>query len=177
MYNLQFQRQLFNRHERIHALKYQSVITPDGIIVHLSGPYSRRRHDAGIFRESNFRNILELYSFDPNGRPLVIYGDPAYGQFRHLLSPFRLPGIQPHQVAFNQAMSSVRESVEWGFGKMLQYFSFLDFKKNQKVFLQPVAKYYFVGCIFTNIHTCINGSTTSAFFEVPPSTVEQYLRP
>ncbi|KAF4145811.1 DDE superfamily endonuclease, partial [Phytophthora infestans] len=38
--------------DRKHALKYQSVIAPDGIIIHLSGPYAGTRHDAFILHES-----------------------------------------------------------------------------------------------------------------------------
>ncbi|KAI9103920.1 hypothetical protein DFS34DRAFT_569269, partial [Phlyctochytrium arcticum] len=33
------QRQVYNGHKQFHALKYQSVSTPNGIIVHLSGPF------------------------------------------------------------------------------------------------------------------------------------------
>ncbi|KAF4127781.1 putative DDE Tnp4 domain-containing protein, partial [Phytophthora infestans] len=38
--------------DRKHALKYQSVIAPDGIIIHLSGPYAGTRHEAFILHES-----------------------------------------------------------------------------------------------------------------------------
>ena len=72
-------------------------------------------------------------------------------------------------------MSKVRVSVEWGFGKICQYFAFLDFKKNLKVLLQPVAKYYAVGALMTNCHTCLYGSLSSTFFEVNPPSLETYL--
>ena len=51
---------------------------------------------------------------------------------------------------FNRAMSSVSVSVEWKFGKIAQYFAYLDFKKNQKILLQPVGKLYLVGALLTN---------------------------
>ena len=35
--------------------------------------------------------------------------------------------------AFNEAMSSVRVSVEWLFGDIVDYFKFLDFKRNLKI--------------------------------------------
>ena len=44
-------------------------------------------------------------------------------------------------------MSEVQVFVEWGFGKIIQYFAYLDFRKNLKVLLQPVAKYYAVGAL------------------------------
>src|SRR4051812_37404856 len=46
------------------------------------------------------------------------------------------------QEEFNRRMSLVRVSVEWCFGKVLQYFAFIDYKKNLKVFHQPVGMLY-----------------------------------
>ncbi|GMF49373.1 unnamed protein product [Phytophthora fragariaefolia] len=43
--------------QRKHALKYQSVITPDGIIIHLSGPFAGTRHDAFILYESKLLDV------------------------------------------------------------------------------------------------------------------------
>jgi len=128
-----------------------------------------------MFQESEFRATLEAHSFDENGHPLVIYGDPAYGQFLHMIAPYRSDRLTPEQQRFNFQMSSVRESVEWGFGKIAQYFAFVDFKKNQKLFLQAVGKSYLVAGILTNLHTCINDSITARFFEIDPPTVEEYL--
>lgn len=72
-------------------------------------------------------------------------------------------------------MSSVRFSVEWAFGKILQYFAYLDFKRNQKVLFQPIGKFYLVGTILTSCHTCLYGSQTSTFFGLPPPSLETYL--
>ena len=35
----------YNGHKRNHALKYQAVTTPDGLILHAAGPLEGRRHD------------------------------------------------------------------------------------------------------------------------------------
>ena len=48
----------------------------------------------------------------------------------------------PNMQAFNEAMSSVRVSVEWLFGDVLNSFKFLDFKNNLKLGLSAVGKYY-----------------------------------
>ena len=112
---------------------------------------------------------------DVNGDVYVVYGDPAYGLNRNILAPFRGAALTEDEKRFNKAMSKVRVSVEWGFGKICQYFAFLDFKKNLKVLLQPVAKYYAVGALMTNCHTCLYGSLTSTFFEVNPPSLETYL--
>ena len=98
-----------------------------------------------------------------NGQPYVIYGDPAYGVSRNILAPFCGSQLSRQQADFNKAMSKVRVSVEWTIGKTCQYFSYIDFKKNQNVLLQPVAKYYLVASLLTNCHTCLYGSLTTHF--------------
>ena len=74
--------------------------------------------------------------------------------------------------ACNSKMSKLRVSVEWGFGKTCQLFAFLDFKKNLKILLQPIGKYYLVAAVLANCHTCLYGSQTSTFFGVDPPELE-----
>ena len=57
--------------------------------------------------------------------PYVLYGDPAYGVTNNI-APFRGADLTAPQKHFNKAMSKVRVSVGWGFGKIAQHFAFLD---------------------------------------------------
>ena len=152
----------------------QSVTTPNGLIAHMFGPIEGRRHAAFILSASGLPNKLRSIS-RPNGEPYVLYGDPAYGLSRNIVSPFRGHGLGLRERAFNRDMSSVRVSVEWSFGKLVQYYAYLDLKKNQKILLQPIGKYYLVGAILTNCHTCLYGSVTTTFFGVKPPSLETYL--
>lgn len=72
-------------------------------------------------------------------------------------------------------MSVNRVVVEWCFGKIVSLFAFVDFKKNQKLYWQPVAKYFKVAAILTNFHTCIYASQISEFFNLTPPLLEEYL--
>lgn len=128
-----------------------------------------------MYQESGLADILLEHSNRADGTPLLIYGDPAYPRSRHLRSPFKGAILTNDEQEFNRQMSSVRQSVEWGFGKIIQYFAFVDFKKNQKVLLQPVGKQYIVSAILTNLHTCLNGSPTGNTFGVNPPSVQEYL--
>ena len=110
------------------------------------------------------------------GGQYCLYGDPAYPLHRCLITPFPDINLTPQQAAFNGRMSAVRQCVEWGFGKIVQQFAFLDFKKNLKLFLQPVGKYYIVATILTNCHTCWYGSQTSTYFNLAPPVFEDYVR-
>ena len=71
------------------------------------------------------------------------------------MSPFRGAHLTDNEQEFNTQMSKVRVSVEWGFGKIIQMFAYLDFKKNLKVLLQPVGKYYLVASILIKLSVWI----------------------
>eukprot|EP00795_Rhopilema_esculentum_P011013 gene11013-biopygen13406 len=108
------QREVYNGHKRVHALKFQSVVTPNGLIANLFGPVERRRHDSGMLNMSGLLHDLEHHSFSPTGQALCLYGDPAYPHRVHLQCPFaRRADLTPEEEAFNQSMSQVRISVEW----------------------------------------------------------------
>ena len=46
------QRVCYNGHKRIHAIKFQSVVIPNGIIANMYGPMEGRRHDCALLRAS-----------------------------------------------------------------------------------------------------------------------------
>ncbi|KAH9063076.1 hypothetical protein Ae201684P_009341 [Aphanomyces euteiches] len=167
-----FQRQAYNGHKRVHSLKFQSVTLANGLIMAMHGPIEGRRHDIILLRSSNIGNKWTTIAPED----MYIYGDPAYPLRKWLLSPYKGSRLSPAQVKFNSKMSSVRVSVEWCFGDILRYWAFLDFKKNLKVFLSPVAKMYLMGVLFTNCLSCVRcGNQASRFFELDPPCLEDYL--
>lgn len=128
-----------------------------------------------MFTESGLRQQLQQHSFDANGRPLCIYGDPAYPVSQHVIGPFRGANLNNLQNNFNTSMSSVRVTVEWPFGGIASYFAYVDFKKNLKLYLQAIGKLYLVSTILYNARVCLYGSLTSQFFELDPPILEDYL--
>ena len=83
-------------------------------------------------------------------------------------------GFRPVQI-FNESMSAVRSSVEWLFGDIINYFKFLDFKKNLKIGLSQVGKMYIVCAILRNALTCLYSNTTAGYFGVDPPTLNEYF--
>lgn len=158
----------------MHCVKYQSILTPDGLIVSLKGAYPGRFHDAAVFRESNIYQELQQKMVFPDGQHFVLYGDQGYGIRELLLVPYANPVTQ-EQHDFNVSMSAMRVSVEWGFQKVLSEFAFVDFKKNQKLLIQDIEMLYKVAVILTNCHSCLYRNQTSLFFNVVPPTLEEYL--
>lgn len=106
---------------------------------------------------------------------MCIYGDPAYPLRVHLQAPFRNAVLTPQMQAYNKAMSDVRTSVEWLFGDIINFFKFLDFKKNLKIGLSSVGKMYVVCAILRNALTCLYGNQTSEYFELDPPSLQDYF--
>lgn len=152
-------------------MKYHAIVTPDGIIVHLAGPVEGRRHDRFIFNQSGIVELLEKYANREDGTPFVIYGDPAYGINRHLISPFRGPRnlLTENERRFNSLMSRVRIVVEWVFKEVTQQFSFLDRKRSQKLLLSPVGTQYIVAVLLHNAHVCLHEPQIPKYFQTSES--------
>lgn len=170
------QREVYNGHKKVHALKFQSVVTPNGLIANLFGPMPGRRHDAALLNGSGLMQHMEANFFAPDGRPFCLYGDPAYPLRPHLQRPYRGHALTAQEQQFNTDMSQVRQAVEWQFGRILSLWAFLDFKNNLKLYLSPVGKFYMVGALLTNCLTCVRGyNQTSLYFGLRPPTLEEYL--
>ena len=77
---------------------------------------------------------------------------------------------------FNEKMSAVRASVELLFADIVNYFKFLDFKKNLRIGLSQVGKLYIVCAILRNALTCLYSNTTAKYFGVDPPSLQDYFR-
>ena len=128
-----------------------------------------------MLADSGLLNDLQQFSFSPTGNPVCVYGDPAYPLRTHLQTPFRQAQLTQQMQAYNAAMSSVRVSVEWLYGEVINSFKFLDYKKNLKIELSNVGKMYIVCALLRNAITCLYGNQVSLFFEHEPPTLEEYF--
>ena len=90
-----------------------------------------------MLADSNLFADLNRYALSPAGRPLSIYGDPAYPSRVNLQSPFRNAVLTAKMEEYYEAMNSVRFFGDWLFGDILNYFKFLDFKKKFKLRYMP----------------------------------------
>lgn len=128
-----------------------------------------------MLRDSQLLQSLQMHAFDTNGQLMCIYGDPAYPLRPNLIAPFRYGILTPQMQAFNAAMSNVRTSVEWLFGDVINYFKFLDFKKNLKIGLSSIGKMYVVCALLRNALTCLYGNETSEYFGLQPPQLQDYF--
>ena len=81
------QNQVYNGWKHAHGLKFQSIVAPDGILLHLDGPYLGRHHDAWVLQVSGLLEILDV-QLQKGEKSYCIYGDPAYSVGRRLHTYF-----------------------------------------------------------------------------------------
>lgn len=107
----------------------------------------------------------------------ALYGDPGYSNSKYIKVGYKNhQRLSEKQKFFNKTMSALRVSVEYGFGKILQLFAFVDFKKNQKLYLQRLKMQYYVAALLTNCYICMNGSQICDFFQCLPPSINEYLQ-
>lgn len=183
---IKYQRTVYNGWKRVHGVKYHAIVTPDGLVAHLYGPLEGRRHDRRVWQESQILRYLQLYAYGPTGNTFQVYGDPAYGCNRFLCSPFIGAALSEGEKLFKKRMANVRIIVEWVFKEILNLFPFLDFKRNQKLLLQPIGKQFQVAVLLHNAHVCLHNPQISQYFQNPEdptlqlfrrTTLEEYFHP
>ena len=57
----QNQKCLYNGHKKVHAIKFQSIATPNGLVANLFGPVEGKRHDSGMLARSGVLNQLQQF--------------------------------------------------------------------------------------------------------------------
>ncbi|MDX1903259.1 MAG: transposase family protein [Thermonemataceae bacterium] len=175
---MHFQQVLYTRYKRCHAIKFQSVVTPDGYVACLAGPFVGRRHDSRMLRESQLVEQLEALMPEDgsNGTVYTLYGDLAYPQSAYIFGGFVAPDRNSPEARFNQAMSRIRIAVEWGFATILRRWTHLDFTRSMKLFEQPIAQ-QFINCAFlVNLQNCFYGGATNVYFDCNVMSLQVYLQ-
>lgn len=171
---LYYQKQAYSGHKRCHGLKFQTVVTPDGLIACLWGPMNGNRHDSHMLRESCL--LQQLQDCMPiNGQTYSLYGDPAYPQSIFIFGGFWHPFPGSMEAIWNRLMSKVREVVEWGYNQIIMNWKYLDFKQSMKIFEVPVSKYFIVGAFLTNIRTTFYNNQINEYFDCKTMSFHEYL--
>jgi nuclease HARBI1 len=158
-YNGVMQRSVYSGHKKCHGHNNQGLLTPDGIIAEMHGPLAR----------CAFHCVVD-------GVLYYLYGDKGYRHGNPCLQvPFIGAGLTQQQQSYNTTMSAIRISVEHGFGKVKSLWAYIDYKKGMHLFGNPVCSYWQVAVLMTNCHTCLYGSQTGQYYEVPAPYLEDYL--
>lgn len=169
-------KKIYKGSKQVSAIKFQSVVAPNGLIANLYGPIEATRHDCSMLRESGMLPQLDLYSRSPTGNPLCIYGDMKYPIRPQLQMPFTGVHLSPSEQAYNASIAGVKGAVQWVFDDIGNYFNFLDFRKSGKISFDAIKKVYAVCGILRNAHTCLYESTSTVdVFNVHPPSIHDYF--
>ncbi|CAM9761303.1 unnamed protein product [Discosporangium mesarthrocarpum] len=161
-------RATYSGYNRVHGLKFQGAVLPNGLLVTCTDwPVAGSRHDAYIFGMSN-PNPEVANMQEGEHVQHVVYGDTASSSFLTLswdtnepptFSQVRWLPIRPYQWPGSASRS---------FGKLVQHFPILDYKKKLKLHLQPIANLYITATVLINMPTGLYGRVTGSGFEQSP---------
>jgi len=168
---------VYNGKDRVHALKYQSVVTPDGMLHQLAGPWAGARHDMHMLRQSALLPYVNALPRTADGTQFSIYADCGYSERDGIVTPYFDGAVNAVHEAWNQAMASSRIAVEWGFGDIVLAWSHLDMVRQQQLLSnRKIGQVYLVAGLMTNFLNCFKSNRGSQYFNVEPPTFEVYLQ-
>ena len=93
----------------------------------------------------------------------------------YLIGGFHNADVGTDEALYNHIMSSMRITVEWGFGAIIKQWKFLDFRQSMKIFECPVAQYYIIAAFLCNLRNCLVGSKMQSYFNAQQLTIDEYL--
>lgn len=174
---VRYQSRCYTRYRRCHAIKFQTVTTPDGFIAHLAGPFLGRDHDARMLAESLLLHDLQELMPEDGSRGIVycLYADLAYPLSAWIMKGFVNPAEGSPERMFNAALAKARVAVEWGYSTLLQQWQFLDFHRSAMILKMPMGQYYINAAFLSNLRNCMYGGEACMYFDCDPLTLDQYL--
>ncbi|RPA92969.1 hypothetical protein L873DRAFT_1707377, partial [Choiromyces venosus 120613-1] len=168
----------YSGYKKTHAFKFQIIVTPDGLLSSLIGPFLAPVGDWVIWRSSRIVEILHDL-FEEKTERLYVYDDSTYTPAFGVMGPFLAHVnklLTTEEEAANIVMSGQRIVVEWGFAWVVNYWALNSFHSGLKLGLSPIAGYYMVATLLSNILLCISGGNqVSEKYHLLPPIVEEYL--
>ena len=128
------QKLMYSSHKRHHGMKLQSVMTPDGLIACMFGAINGNRHDSYMMMQCGLLqklcNLMPATNKQDEGEDHIFasYTDLEYPQSAHIFGGCIHPAPGSREALWNTLMSSVCESLEWGFAHINRHWAFLDNK-------------------------------------------------
>ena len=166
------QKVVYNGHNGFHALKYQALVCPDGILLHGYGPVEGRRHYWTLYIRSELdyqlANCLSI-----NGKQYCVYGDSGYNLRLYLQVPYQGAERPADERAFNLPMATGRITLDWLFKELKMYWTTMDYRRKLCVLQAPVGTLYIACMLLNNFRTCMYGNKISKYFNCLPPSLEE----
>ena len=174
--------QTFAGKERLHGVKYQCAVMPNGMAM-VWGPWRGTVHDATAFYQTGVLDALGEVA-DELGRDYIGFGDSAYPLHRfmqHILKPHSVDEpLTRLQRRYNALMARFRIVVENIFAECVQCFGFLRDRHNLRLGSMQVGKLFPVGIFLYNVRALLYGCQTATYFGqeecLLSMSVEEYIK-
>jgi hypothetical protein len=152
------QEDFYSGFKRFHSMHYLAIVTPDGLLACVRGPYEGKMSDWGMYKD-DMDEMLHQKAFDSDGERVYVFGDKGFYLEECVIGAFRAAAgseLSEEEEIFNAYMAKERMAVEWGFEKVTSLFGFNRLPVSFKYGLSPIATYYITSVLLTNCHTCYN---------------------
>jgi hypothetical protein len=173
------QRSFYSGYTKTHCLKYQGVVTPDGLISSLYGPVTGKTHDARLWKETGIEmELRETFHGVDRLRVPLVYADSGYKVFSYGLTGAITTGrgLTADEARYNRLMSEFRTGIEHSFGNVsCKHWRSLSFTLGQAAGWSAVGAMYLVGVLLANCRNCMHPNQTSQYFDCPPPECHEYL--
>jgi len=176
------QTSFYSGYKKTQAFKFQKIVTPNSLLSSLAGLFLGPVADCVVWHSSGIVEILQNLFMENEvsaEERLYVHGNSAYAPAFGIMGPFVEQVNKPltrEQEAANVAMSGQRIVVEWGFGYLAKYWALNSFKSSLRLGLSPIANYYMVATLLTNILLYVTGGNqVSEKYNLLPPTLEEYL--
>jgi len=161
-------------HWHEHCLGYQFLQLPNGHNL-CFGPFNGFEHDSTSIKMIQLEDEL-CEKLRGDGTEYVGFADSGYALGNFIITPFsRRRNLTAEEREFNRTMSSLRQSSEWGIGRVKSLWSYLEYKKNLRVLSMPLSMMFLLAVHLGNLHSCLYGNQTAQYFDCKELSLAEYL--
>lgn len=182
----------YNESLKMFGYRYQALVTPDGLIQALYGPYDGSRNELDIYFCSSLRTQLQQLNMSPTSAQHchpIVHGGEHYISDDALISPVSaatlgIHSLSAYHVSSDQhgALLETRAVLQWAFNKIDTLFPVAP-SSGPRRFNRPVdvsaGRFMAVATVIANCHTCLNGPpcAETQFALTPIPSLDSYLVP
>ena len=160
--------------KKLHGLKWMTVMLANGMTMFAWGGCSVRHNDLWTLDKSRFITKFRNMQIDEDFK-YSVYGDSAFHWNEFLKCRHDAPQLTQQQILENKGMSSCRESIEWDYGNLKRYWSYMGNKNVLRMKNMPIAEYFLSAMILYNALVSMHGNAATLYFNLNPPTFEDWI--
>ena len=146
----------------------------NGMTMFAWGGCSVRHNDLWTLDKSRFITKFRNMQIDEDFK-YSVYGDSAFHWNEFLKCRHDAPQLTQQQILENKGMSSCRESIEWDYGNLKRYWSYMGNKNVLRMKNMPIAEYFLSAMILYNALVSMHGNAATLYFNLNPPTFEDWI--